>query len=266
MNVFLLLLFSLVSMAVAAVDVEVTNGIFSEVLNEKTKITVKLPLSYTNNKNKTYPVFYVLDDGINTELVDSMNRHLHSSNGANEHIVIGVNTTNRLRDFAPRVNMDPRGPVGEGGGADRFLDYIETELMPHINKAYRTNNHNVVAGHSIAGLFVVHAFHSRPNLFQAHLAFSPAVWWGAREAATAAQQSVIKGVSVGSFLYFNIGTESGEMREVYDNLTQTILRNRSSDLILYLDVFDNESHDFTMAAGLYNALKGLYKYQQDKGM
>ncbi|MEP1552475.1 MAG: alpha/beta hydrolase-fold protein [Paraglaciecola sp.] len=266
MKAILLLLLSVLSVEVGAEDTQLTHGIFSEILNEKTKVTVKLPLSYKANKNKTYPVFYVLDDGINTELVDSMNRRLHSSNGANEHIVIGVNTTDRLRDFAPSVNMDPRGPVGEGGGADKFLDYIETELMPYINKTYRTNNHNVVAGHSIAGLFVVHAFHSRLNLFQAHLAFSPAVWWGARETATAAQQYVIKGVSVGSFLYCNIGTEGGEMRAVYDNLTQTILRNRSSDLILYLDVFDNESHDFTMAAGLYNALKGLYKYQQKKGM
>lgn len=251
-------------MAVTAV--EVTNGIFSEVLNEKTKITVKLPLSYTNNKNKTYPVFYMLDDGINTELVDSMIRRLHISNGANEHIVIGVNSTNRLRDFAPTVNMDPRGPVGEGGGADKFLDYIESELMPHINKAYRTNNHNVVAGHSIAGLFVVHAFHSRPNLFQAHLAFSPAVWWGARETASAAKNYVLKGTSNGGYLYMNIGSEGGEMREVYDGLTQVILRHRSSDLMLSLDEFDNESHDFTMVAGLYNALKGLYKYQQSKDM
>ncbi|MFT2093051.1 alpha/beta hydrolase [Paraglaciecola sp. 2405UD69-4] len=266
MRIFILVLLLALSIDAQGDALKFSHELSSKILNENVRVTVKLPASYQANQHKSYPVFYMLDDGFNTDLVDSMIKRLHISNGANEHIVVGVNTTNRLRDFAPTINLDPRGPVGEGGGADRFLDYMESELMPYIDKNYQSSQYKVIAGHSIAGLFVVHGFHSRPDLFQAHLAFSPAVWWGARETVSAAQQYIIKGASVGSFLYMNIGAEGGEMRQVYDAFTQTILRNRSSDLILKLDVFANESHDFTLAAGLYNSLKALHKYQQHKGI
>ncbi|MEO2279744.1 alpha/beta hydrolase [Pseudoalteromonas pernae] len=231
-------------------------------LSDAPEITVKLPASYDVDKTKRYPVIYVLDGTLNVELVQSMMQRLAESNGGNEHIVVGVESKNRLDDFAPTVNLDPRGPVGAGGGADSLLNYFESELIPTINNTYRTNNDKVIAGHSVAGLFVIHSYHSRPNLFQAHLAFSPAVWWGARETAQSAKQYVTSEQQTANFLYLNIGSEGGEMREVYDDLANTIARNRSVDLVLLLDEFSTADHDFTMAAGLYNALTGLYKYQQ----
>ncbi|AOT11242.1 esterase [Pseudoalteromonas luteoviolacea] len=191
---------------------------------------------------------------------------LNLSNGANEHIIVGITSRDRLRDFAPTINKDPRGPVGAGGGGDKFLDFIEKELIPQVNKTYRTNRFNVVAGHSIAGLLVIHSFQSRPQLFQGHLAFSPAVWWGARETAKATQKYITSKQPIKNYLYMNIGSEGGEMREVYDSLSQTIQRNRNLDLELRLNEFNDDPHDFTMAAGLFNALSGLYQYQQQHGM
>ncbi|NOU51689.1 alpha/beta hydrolase [Pseudoalteromonas sp. JBTF-M23] len=227
------------------------------------EITIALPASYKQDKSKHYPVLYLLDAKLNDELVFGMLQRLHSSNGANEHIIVGIESHDRLNDFAPTINKDPRGPVGAGGGADKLLDFIQSELMPTINKNYRTKSHNVIAGHSIAGLLVMHSFHARPHLFQGHLAFSPAVWWGARETANAAKQYMHSNKKVGNFLYMTIGSEGGEMRQVYDNLSQTILRNRSTDLVVQLDTFNDEGHDFTMAAGLYNALRALHLYQQN---
>ncbi|CAM4047367.1 alpha/beta hydrolase [Pseudoalteromonas byunsanensis] len=233
----------------------------SRFMTEMPKITIALPASYNSNKSKRYPVLYLLDGDLNGELVYGALDRLHASKGAHEHIIVGVSSTDRLRDFAPTINQDPRGPVGAGGGADKLLDFMQKELMTTVNKQYRTNHHNVIAGHSIAGLFVIHTFHTRPNLFQAHMAFSPAVWWAARETAKATKQYVLSDDDVGTFLYMNIGSEGGEMRQVYDDLSQTILRNRSTDLALQLDTFDSEDHDFTMVAGLYRALKALHGYQ-----
>jgi YD repeat-containing protein len=64
----------------------------------------------------------------------------------------------------------------------------------------------------------------------------------------------------------NIGSEGGEMRVVYDSLAQTISKNRTLGLSLRTDEFDYEGHGLTLAAGLYNAFKGLYKYQHSKGI
>lgn len=191
-----------------------------------------------------------------------MLNRLQRSGGANEHIVVSIDSQNRLKDFAPTINTDPRGLVGEGGGADAFLDYVESDLMPSIDKGYRTSNHNVIAGHSIAGLLVIHAFHSRPALFQGHLAFSPAVWWGNRETVQAAQHYVLNDIKVDTYLYMNIGNEGGEMGHVFSAFEQVITRNRPLNLSLDTEHYAYEDHGLTMVAGLYSALRGLYRYQQ----
>lgn len=266
MKKFFLLLIAFISTGVNAsnfVSIEIPQ---SKIMAETPAIFIALPPSYESDITKTYPVLFVLDGVLNGELVNGMLHRLHLSNGSNEHIIVGIDSADRIRDFAPTVNMDPRGPVGQGGGGDKFLGFLESELIPHINKQYRTTKFNVISGHSIAGLFVIHTFHSRPKLFQAHLAFSPAVWWGARETVASAQNYILSSEDVGGYLYMNIGSESGEMRNVYDSFTQMMIRNRSIKLELELNEFDAVGHNFTMAAGIYNALSGLYKYQQHKGI
>ncbi|MDR6982557.1 putative alpha/beta superfamily hydrolase [Rheinheimera pacifica] len=266
MKIIFLILMTFISIGVNASNFVSLKIPQSKIIAETPNITVALPSSYKSDIAKAYPVLFVLDGELNGELVNGMLHRLHLSNGSNEHIIVGVTSSNRLRDFAPTVNKDPRGPVGEGGGGDKFLDFLESELIPHINKQYRTTKFNVIAGHSIAGLFVIHTFHSRPKLFQAHLAFSPAVWWGARETVTSAQNYIVSSESVGSYLYMNIGSENGELRNVYDSFAKMIMRNRSTELDLRLNQFDAVGHDFTMAAGLYNALSGLHTYQRRKGI
>lgn len=266
MKIVFLVLVAFISTGVNAsnfVSIEVPP---SKIVSETPNIIVALPSSYESDTTKTYPVLFVLDGELNGELVNGMLHRLHLSNGSNEHIVVGVTSSNRLRDFAPTVNKDPRGPVGEGGGGDKFLDFMEKDLIPTINERYRTSNFNVLVGHSIAGLLVIHSFQSRPNVFQAHLAFSPAVWWGERETAEATKQYVATNKHIQNYLYMGMGSEGGEMRQVYDSLAQTILRNRNTDLNLRLDELEHEPHDFTMAAGLYNALKGLFQHQQKYGI
>ncbi len=229
-------------------------------------VSVTVPQSYETETSKKYPVIYLLDGISNKNMLDGMLQRLHLSKGSYEHIIVSIDVEDRLNDFAPAVNKDPRGPVGKGGGGDQFLKFLEQELMPRINKNYRTNEFNTIAGHSVAGLLVIHSLHSRPKLFQSHLAFSPAVWWGARETAKSAQNYVLTTGGNENYLYMNIGSENGEMKSVYNSFATTILKNRSTDLKLKLDEYDDISHDFTMAAGLYSALSGLYQYQRSKGI
>ena len=102
----------------------------------------------------------MLDGDLNGIMADGMIKRLHGSDGAYEHIVVGLESSDRLHDFAATVNRDPRGPVGQGGGGDAFLDYVENELMPAINGNYLTNGHNVIAGHSVGGLLVLYSLQS----------------------------------------------------------------------------------------------------------
>ena len=151
-----------------------THTINSLILNELRTVVVQLPKSYQANPNKVYPVIYRLDGAGNIPLISAVMDRLQNNNRAPEVIIVAIENTNRLRDLYPTVNKEPQGPVGKGGGA-KFLAFIEQELMPLINKSYRTHNYNVIAGASAAGVFSLYTMQVNPELFQAHIAYSPAV-------------------------------------------------------------------------------------------
>jgi predicted alpha/beta superfamily hydrolase len=63
------------------------------------------------------------------------------------------------------------------GGGDRFLDFIQNELMPEIGKRYRTAHFQIFSGHWLGGLMAIHILVSRPDMFQAYIAVSPSLQW-----------------------------------------------------------------------------------------
>jgi predicted alpha/beta superfamily hydrolase len=58
------------------------------------------------------------------------------------------------------------------GGADSFLRFIREELLPEVDRKYRTAPFRILMGHSLGGLFALHAFSRSPGLetFRRHLA------------------------------------------------------------------------------------------------
>jgi predicted alpha/beta superfamily hydrolase len=264
-KIFVLLIISLVSSSMIYIKASnINETIYSAILKEDRQVTINLPKNYTNNTNIKYPVLYLLDGEWNLDFASSLLKRMHLSKAAPEYIVIGINNIDRVRDYTATVNQDPRGPVGKGGGGDNFLDFIELEFIPFVNKKYRTNGFKILAGHSIGGLLVLHSFQSRPHLFQAHFAFSPAVWWAARETLKNTKNFVINTPKLKNYLYMNIGNEGGEMYQVYNELQQTIVKYRPENLVFKSDFFEQEPHGLTLAAGLYNAYRGLFKSQLEQ--
>ena len=176
---------------------------------------------------------------------------------ANERL-ISVNVASKILNEERQIQVSL--PASYDG--DKFLDFIESELIPLMNKSYRTTDFKILAGHSIGGLLVLHSFQSRPQLFQAHFAFSPAVWWGGRETLLATKRFIKTEPLLDNYLYLNIGNEGGEMRQIYDDLHQTILKFQPINLEFSSDAFD-QPHGLTIVAGLFNAYRNLFKYQQN---
>ncbi|MCJ8270904.1 MAG: alpha/beta hydrolase-fold protein, partial [Psychrosphaera sp.] len=140
-----------------------SDGLYSKILDEQRQIVIQLPQSYNNNQNLTYPVLYLLSGPTNLAHTAGTLDRLNLSNAAPEMIVVGIANTDRTRDLAPTVNKDPKsGFIGSGGGGDKFLDFIESELIPYIDKNYRTKSFKILSGHSIGGLLVMHSLHTRP--------------------------------------------------------------------------------------------------------
>jgi len=96
----------------------------------------------------------------------------------------GVDQDLRRRDFTrPARRPAPRETADhEGGDADAFLEFLTGTLQPHYLDALPVDPaRQTLVGHSLSGLFVLHALMARPGSFQRYVAASPSIWWdGAR--------------------------------------------------------------------------------------
>lgn len=255
-----LLLFTLLttSTGFASEPAEHYEVIQSKQLNEERRILVALPDDYSTNTDKKYPVIYVLGALGDMPMLTSLLARLQEQDAAPQTIVAMIENTDRTRDLTPTMNQDPRGPVGQGGGGDKYLDFIEMELIPHMNKTFRTHDFKIVMGSSIGGLLVIHSLQSRPHLFQAHMAFSPAVWWADRSTVRETKAFISQTKRLDSYLYMNIGEEGGDMRVVYDDLHDYLQNNQPENFKLVTDVFTSVAHGLTAPAGMFNAFHHLF--------
>ena len=146
----------------------VARTVTSAILNEDRRVLVHLPAGY-DTSGKRYPVLYLLDgtDAFLLEMIAITNR-LRIDRNAPEMIIVAIANTNRDRDMLPVVARDYPGPPR----ADAFLGFLEKELMPDIEKSYRTAQPRILQGKSLSGLFTIYALLARPTAFDAYVACS----------------------------------------------------------------------------------------------
>ncbi len=152
----------------------------SLILGETRTMDVALPASYATEPDRRYPVLVVLDGESQHLLAAAMVRFFASVGQLPEMIVVGVRNTDRNRDLSPPPTGGFRPPPGLGdtfGGGDRFLQFLADELLPRIERDYRTVPMRVLAGHSIGGTFALFALARRPDLFTGYVVMDPAAWW-----------------------------------------------------------------------------------------
>lgn len=140
---------------------------------------VSLPEDYATS-GKRYPVLFVLDGWHFPLMAALQNNNLYSERMPPVIIVnIGhgrnVNPMPlRARDFTPTSVA----AIPDSGGAPVFLEFLEKEIIPLIDRTYRTDPADRgLLGHSLGGLFALHVLAERPGLFQRIVAASPVADW-----------------------------------------------------------------------------------------
>ncbi|OTG88286.1 hypothetical protein B9T31_01840 [Acinetobacter sp. ANC 4558] len=171
------------TLAQSPINIGEMHNISSSVLDEKREIQIYLPPSYEKYANQHYPVIYLLDGESNfhylTGFVEKLSKSPYPA--IPEMIVVGIVNTDRSRDLTPTVqkadSKDGRNIDGKTGGNLAFFSFLETELMPDIEKKYRTNGLNVFIGHSFGGITALnHMLNGHRNM-QAYIVHDPSIWW-----------------------------------------------------------------------------------------
>ncbi|MBX2849427.1 MAG: hypothetical protein KTR16_13970 [Acidiferrobacterales bacterium] len=161
---------------------------FHQVYSEKTKrnyeLLVTLPSSYSHSPDRRYPVVFLTDAQWDMALVTNVLGKLNYDNHLHEMIIVGISYPGkdakydqlRLKDMTP---VPPLSGSQKTSPADVFLDIIESQFIPLIEKKYRIDPEvRAFGGVSLGGAFALYAALKKPGLFKRYIAISPAVIMG----------------------------------------------------------------------------------------
>lgn len=197
----------------------------SNVLNEDRPILVRMPAAAQGKKDR-YPVLYLTDGDAHINEVGAIIDFLASHNRCTPLIVVGIPNTDRTRDLTP-TRADAKGPDGAvvqafptSGGADKFLEFIQTELFPEIEKRYQPQAYRIFSGHSFGGLLAIHALITHPDMFNAYIAVSPSLQWDDQRTLHQAQQFFAKQKELKKTLFFSLGNEGAQPNPMGDGFNQ----------------------------------------------
>jgi predicted alpha/beta superfamily hydrolase len=137
-----------------------------------------------------FPVLYLLDGNAAFESASNIARSLGGGGnrlGLSPVAIVAIgypqqktfDVQKRALDYTPKASAEfQKQAKYPYGGADQFLQFIEKELKPEIQKKIKINlQQQSLFGHSFGGLFVLHTFFTQPQSFQRYIATSPSLWF-----------------------------------------------------------------------------------------
>ena len=235
----------------------------SAVLGEERTILVRVPAAYETNKQR-YPVLYMTDGNAHIVHASSTVEFLARNGRMSEMIVVGITNTDRTRDLSPtHVTTTVAGgnsalQFPTSGGGDKFLKFIETELIPEIEKRYRTHPYRILAGHSLGGLFAIHAMISRPDVFNSYVAVSPALQWDNQVVVKRAEDFFKNRKEWQATLFVSLGHEPGPIEDGFHQLKQVLEKNPVKGFEWDARVLDDEDHGSVVLPSHYLAMRKVY--------
>ena len=232
--------------------------IHSKILNEDRAIWVRTPPGYEQSKT-TYPVVYQTDAPEHVNEIGSSIDFLVANDRMPALIVVGIGNTDRTRDLTPSRAKVESYPTS--GGGDKFLEFIQSELIPEIEKRYRTAPYRIFAGHSFGGLLAIHALITRPDLFNAYIAVSPSLQWDDGRALHEAQQFFAKHGELKKTLFFSLANEADKpnpMGENFEALRKTLEAGAPKGLRWTSARYPDEDHRSTVLLAHYAGMRTIF--------
>ncbi|WP_101925004.1 MULTISPECIES: alpha/beta hydrolase [Luteimonas] len=176
-----------------------------------------------------FPAFWMLDgNAALIEFDDALLAELAAQPQPQALVFVGydnalrIDSEARTRDYTPVPGERPvrgGGTITGGGGADALLETIERDIRPQLATHVAIDpQRETLWGHSLAGLFTLHALYTRAGAFATYAAGSPSLWWGDGALLGAPEQRFIAH-NAGRPARVLIGLGEGERQVAHRDLT-----------------------------------------------
>ncbi|HEU4522990.1 MAG TPA: alpha/beta hydrolase-fold protein [Thermoanaerobaculia bacterium] len=180
----------ILALAVALPNTEVRT-LKSEANGIEYKVYVALPNGYEEGSRR-YGVLYALDADYSFAIARNVVEHLSDRDHLEPLIVVAIAyggppqyRLNRTRDYTPTHTLEggygPEMQKHSGGGV-KFRQFLTKELVPFIDRTYRTDpDKRALSGHSYGGLFTTWTMLTTgTSVFDRFIIVSPSLWYDDR--------------------------------------------------------------------------------------
>jgi predicted alpha/beta superfamily hydrolase len=233
-----------------------SHEIKSLVLEEVRPYLVATPPGYENS-DMEYPVLYVLDGLSHFHHTSAAVNFLSRNGRMPEMIVVAIpNTGQRTRDLTPPTEESTRFPTA--GGADKMIKFLQSELIPQINRTYRAKPYRVLIGHSFGGLFALHTMVNHPGIFDAYISISPSIWWDENKLVDQAEALFEDENKLEGHLYMTMGNEGGGMLGGAWKFAAVLKEYAGEDLTWHFALMEAETHGSVPYRSTYDGLEFIF--------
>jgi len=252
----------------------------SKILGEERKVWIHIPKSNGGNENTgkgRYPVVYLLDGDANFNDIVSITEFMSNAGLCPPMVVVGILHHSRMTELTFGTDKETPGVVGEG---EKFMRYVEKELMQYIESNYPTASYKILIGHSVGGLSVVNTLIHHPDLFNAYISLDAALWWNNQQIVTDAKMILANKNYKGKTLFMALAnrmergmdtlkvqkdtTEGTELIRSNLAFIKDISKNKTNQLRFQHKYYENDDHSSVRLIGEYDALRFIFDYYKLK--
>ncbi len=234
-----------------------THRFHSTQLNEERRLNVYVPNGYSNDPEALLPVIFLLDGSTNEDLIHTVGivQFLTMIGEMPPTLVVGIANVDRKRDFTyPTRNDDDRKSMPTSGSSEQFIAFLQHEMVPYIDSAYRTSEQKTLIGQSLGGLLSTEILLKHPEIFATYIIVSPSLWWDDGSLLENGP-NYVAGFKEDIFprVIVMVGNEGEEMIGYAAALTDVLKATGNSGSNITLVQLPDEDHLTILHNALYNA-------------
>lgn len=223
----------------------------SSKLGESRELKILLPRGYSKDDAKKYPLIIVLDGDYLFEPVAGDVDYYSYWEDIPDAIVVGVNQVDKRFDDCMYSEQNSL-PIEKG--AD-FFEFLGMELIPYLNKNYKTENFRVIVGHGETANFINYYLLKENPVFQAYMVLSPDL---------APQMNAYlteRFKTLQSKIFYYLATSDNDVKSINEKtvaLNTSITAIDNKNLLYNFDNFEGPSHYSMPAHAIPKALESIF--------
>jgi predicted alpha/beta superfamily hydrolase len=242
------------------------------------ELQVLLPANYSASDTTRYPVLYLLDGRYSFPLFRSIKQSMELGTEIRDLVIVGIDVSgitkedwliSRHEDYTPthQPSSDTLWsrmlniPVGRlrSGGADKFLEALQSEIIPLIENNYRISKERGLYGHSLGGLFTSYCLLKIPQLFNRYSINSPSIWWNLNMLLQMETTLAKQVARIDARVFFSAGGYEGDMMlRPFKTFCKAISEHPYKNLEITVRMFEEETHLSVVPSCSSKTLKLLY--------